>query len=453
MKLRKFSSGSLIKNKNLKYASNKNTSNIQFNSHNSQIYLKLPSKKVSSKISLNKKAITTSNLNFKEKKIKFNYNNINNSHKSLISKSNSDLRFKTDIGIYNNSPNCSMNIFSNKNNKIELNNKNKIRSLSKNFSSRNFDCYAKSFEILKISNEEIFSNKNFKNNKYNNSLKANNEMKLFNLVKNKNSFNSGKRINDNCYLKNKNYNKDKYKNLCGLLSKKNKLKNQITNFSALLDKYLYDSAYINLYQNDKENINTNNNLNNKNNIKKLVNSNHNISTHKNKRNNNNMSLYLDFHYKRTQPKHSSKKKINLPVHPKSKIIKPEKGNITEINKYFGKSKINLTENNIIFDNKLITKIQRQNSTKFLVPLKLKKRDNHKIINDNYLNEINYFSEKSYRKNKSKINKRIKSYTDININENNEYSDDIDYYDGVEMGHFKIVRIIQKNKKKIFEKNE
>ena len=456
MKLKKYSSGLFNKNKNFKYSSNKNISNIQFNSPNTQIYLKLPCKKVSNKISLNKKSITTSNLNFKEKKIKFNYNNINNSHKSLISKSISDLRFKTDIALFNNSPNCSMNIFSNKSNKIEVNNKTKVKSLSKNFSSRNFfDRCGKSFEILKISNEEIYLNKNLKNNKFNDSFKASNKSHLFNLVKNKNSFNSVKKLNDNCYLKKKNYNKNnnKYNNLCGLLTKKNKQKNQISNFSALVDKYLYDSSYINIYQSDKENINTNNNPINKSkkNINKLLNIN--ITTHKNKRNINNRSLYLDFHTKRTQPKHSSKHKINLPLHPNSKIIKHEKGNITDVNQYYSKSKINLTENIIQLDNKFLSKIKRQNSSKFLVPLNLKKKESHKIINDKYISEINYFSEKSYRKNKSKITKKNKSYTDITINENNQNVDSLDSYEGVEMGHFQIVKLIQKNKKKIIEKNK
>ena len=61
-----------------------------------------------------------------------------------------------------------MNIFLNKKNiKLELNKKSlnryKVRSLSKHFSSRNFDGKANSFEYLKLSNEDILSNKNNKN--------------------------------------------------------------------------------------------------------------------------------------------------------------------------------------------------------------------------------------------------------------------------------------------------
>ena len=187
MKLRKYSTSSLIKNK--LNNNNKISSNIWINKKNSHNYLKLPYR-IPSQINLNKRAITSNNLNLKEKTIKFQkMNNFNkNSQKSLISKSNSDLRFKTDIAQINKSPNCSMNIFSNKNNyKNESNkvsvNKKKIKLLFKNFSSRNFEGRAKSFELLKISNENIFSEKKNKNN--NISLKTNNKLKIINFTKSK----------------------------------------------------------------------------------------------------------------------------------------------------------------------------------------------------------------------------------------------------------------------------
>ena len=187
MKLRKYSTGSLIKNK--RNNNNKISNNILLNKKNSYIFLKLPYR-IPSQIDLNKRAITSSNLNLKEKTIRFqkmnNFNN--NSQKSLISKSNSDLRFKTDIDLINKSPNCSMNIFSNKNNyKNKFNkmmaDKNKIKSLFKNFSSRNLGGREKSFELLKISNENIFSEKKNKNN--NISLKTNNKLKIINFTKSK----------------------------------------------------------------------------------------------------------------------------------------------------------------------------------------------------------------------------------------------------------------------------
>ena len=73
-------------------------------------------------------------------------------------------------------------------------------------------------------------------------------------------------------------------NIFGLISKKNMLKKQIIDFSALFDKYFYDSMNINLYQNEKENINFNSNIINKNKYnKQLQISNNNIITNKNKR--------------------------------------------------------------------------------------------------------------------------------------------------------------------------
>ena len=456
MKLRKFPSSLLLNNKNKKISSNKTSNNILYSKKNSQIFLKLPYR-MPSQINLNKRAITSNNLNSKEKIIKYHKTNHNNSLKSLISKSNSDLRYKTDFGIYNNSPNCSMNIFLIKNNsKNEYNkissNKNNIKLLSKNFSCRIFDNRAKSFELLKISNEDIFSEKNFKNKKVNDSLKTN-KFKILNFSKSKNNFNTGIRMKDTTnnkkIIKKKNNNrKIMYNNICGLLSKKNKLKNELTNFSVLLDKYVYDSANINLYLNEKENINLNTNNHNKYNKNLLIGIN-NLNSNKNKRNNNRKIMYLDYQVKLTQPKYSLKKKINLPVHPYSKNIN------TEINQYLSKKNINLTESNILFDNKLISRIKKEDSSKILVPINLKKKNSYKNINNRQLNEINFFSDKSYGKNKSKINKNnnVNLNIETNINEYNEKSNKIKSYEGVEMGHFKIVKLIQENKSKILKNNE
>ena len=98
MKLRKFPSSLLLNNKNKKISSNKTSNNILYSKKNSQIFLKLPYR-MPSQINLNKRAITSNNLNSKEKIIKYHKTNHNNSQKSLISKSNSDLRYKTDFFI------------------------------------------------------------------------------------------------------------------------------------------------------------------------------------------------------------------------------------------------------------------------------------------------------------------------------------------------------------------
>ena len=446
MKLRKFSTGSLIKsqNKNKNNILSKKSGNNLFNKQKSQNPLNLPKKK-NSCIHLNKRAITSSNLNFIENKIKYKHNNKNvnsNSQKSLKSKSNSDLKSKTDIGLNINSPNSSMNIFLNKKNiKLELNKKSlnryKVRSLSKHFSSRNFDGKANSFEYLKLSNEDILSNKNNKNKKFNDSLKSNNKLKLSQFSKNKSNFYSCTRINYKLYNKKNKNNKErkKYNNICGLLSKKNKLKNQIINFSALLDKYLYDSSNIKIYQNEKENININSNNNkNQNHYKcnKLILSNNNNFSNKNKRNINRRGMYQDYQTKLTQPKHSTKKKINLPKHPNSKIINTE---INQINQYFSRKNINLTESNIQLDKRSCSRIKKDdnNTSKILVPINLKKKNSYHNIN----------------------NKNNNIFTEDFLNDyfENEFSKNKQNYEGVEVGHFNIVKLIQENKKRILEQNQ
>ena len=182
MKLRKYSCGSLVKNgtKIKKNKSYKNTNNILLNQPIIKFFLKLPNKK-ESKLYIRKRSITSNNLNLKENKNKYNHNatNLNSMQKSLISKSNSELIYKTECIL---SPNCSMNFFSKKNN--YKNNKTTKRILLKNLSSRNLNVIRKSFEILKTPNEDAFSDKNFKNKKSNDSLNAN-KLKIFNIVKKK----------------------------------------------------------------------------------------------------------------------------------------------------------------------------------------------------------------------------------------------------------------------------
>ena len=451
MKLRKYSCGSLIKNgikikRNISY---KNTNNILLNQPITKFFLKLPNKK-ESKQHLRKRSITSNNLNLKENKNKYNHKVINlnnNSQKSLISKSNSDLRYKSEFIL---SPNCSMNIISKNNNY----NKNKTtkRIFPKNLSSRNLNVRTKSFEILKTPNEDAFSDKNFRNKKFNDSLKANNKLKVFNIVKKKGSYNSLSRINIKACSKNKKNKVQKaMNNIFGLLSKKNKLKKQIINFSALFDKYFYDSMNINLYQSEKENININSNIINNNKYRKhLQISNNNIITCKNMRNIN-KGIYLDFQAKvTTNPKNLSKTRINLPLHPNSKNIKTE---TNQLKRCFSKTNINLTESNIRFDNKLLSRIKKEDLVKGFMPINLRKKNSYKninIINNCGIKDFDFFSNKSLRKSKSKTNNKIYSNKEENLN---YFSNNLNTYEGVEIGHFRIVQLIQANKKNILEKNE
>ncbi len=177
--------------------------------------------------------------------------------------------------------------------------------------------------------------------------------------------------------------------------------------------------------------------------KNIIITNNNMTTNKNIINNNkNKSMYMDYKIKFMHPNHSSKKKAYLPFNPNSKIIYK-----TEANQYYSKNKINLTENNIPFDNKKLTKEKRQLSTRYLMQTKIKNKIDKKNINNSALYELNYFSDKSHIKNKSKIKKNNKINIKLNSYVYKKLDDNNDSYEGVEMGHFKIVRVIQNNKAK------
>ena len=280
-------------------------------------------------------------------------------------------------------------------------------------------------------------------------MKTNNKLKIINFTKSKSNFNSGIRVNEKSYNKHKNKKgKNIYNNIYGLLTNKKKLKNSLANFSVLLDKYLCDSTNLNAFQigkDGKENFNSNNISHNKYN-NKFMNGINILNNNKNKRNNNRKIISHDSQNKLTQTKYSSKKKINMPVHPNSKILN------TEINHYFSKKSINLTESNILFENKIKPRINKKYSSKILVPINLKKKNSYKIINNIHEFDFDFFSGKTYGKSKTKINKNLNEHTETNSNEDIENSHILNFYEGVEMGHFQIVKLIQENKTKILKNN-
>ena len=464
MKLKKFSSGSLTKNKNpnSKNNSNKNSNNILLNKLKYSKNIKFPYQK-SSKICLYKNKNISKNLNSKEHKKTFSINFNNNSQKSLITKSNSEIRFKTDFGINTSSTNFSSNVFSiQKNSRIIttnannfLSNKKKQNEMSKNFSSRNFNRKVKSFELLKISNEDIIPNgKKIKGKKIIYSINTNEKLKAHNLIKNKSNANLISKLKDNLYVQaNENINHifDKNKNnmKCEILSTKNKKRN---NLSLLFDKYIYNSTNCKIFQNEKENLNSNMNSNNNSNnnntnlnkYNKSVIHVNNITTNKINNNIYNKIINFESQIKLPRAKNYFKNKNNLPFHPNSKMIKLI--NQTESNQcHIKKNSTNSSEINIPFDKKKISKIKSKNSSKFFKPINLRKKNSQKIINNKPLYELNFLSDKSHSKNKSKIDIKYDRFTDINFNKN---INDEEVFEGVEMGHFKIVRLIQEDKKKI-----
>ena len=341
MKLKKFSSGSLIKikNPNSKNNSTKNSNNILLSKLKSTKSIKFPYQK-SSKICLYKNKNISKNLNSKEHKKTFSINFNNNSQKSLITKSNSEIRFKTDFGINTSSTNFSSNVFSiqknsriittNTNTNNFLSNKKKQNVMSKNFSSRNFNRKVKSFELLKISNEDIIPNgKKIKGKKIVYSINTNNKLKKHNLIKNKSNANLMSKLKDNLYVKaNENihhiFDKSKNNMKCELLSTKSKKRN---NLSLLFDKYIYNSTNCKIFQNEKENLNSNMNSNNNSNNTNLNKYNksmmyvNNITTNKINNNIYNKITNFESQIKLPRAKNSFKNKNNLPFHPNSKMIR------------------------------------------------------------------------------------------------------------------------------------
>ena len=441
MKSNKLSSSYLIKNNHKLYIKNpckKYSNNILLNNYDSYINLKLHRNKTNSKIQ-NKKEIKTYNLNkTKAHSQLFNCKINNNSQKLLISKSNSELGHKNDFGIYTNTTSSSSNL---KNNK---------KSLSKNFSSRNIHFWGKSFDLLKISNDDIlsgskdkYSNSKNKNKKSIFSLKNINKLKMYKIIKSKSFFNScSRKKNNDSLIRYKNCKlKKNYKELYNILPKRNLLKNQKSNFC----KYILDSTNLYLYQNNKEIIKTNCNSRNKNKKNKniIITNNNIIKTNNNSKNktnknktNKNKSMYIDFNIKNKGLKNSIKKINNLPFHPNYKMI-----NKTEANQYYAKKIINLTENNIPIDKKLV-KNKTQLSTKNLMQNRIKNDIVQKIINNSGIFEINCFSDKTDIKKKGK---RIKNQSKLDKNrKKNDDKDDL--FEGAEMGHFKLVKLIQEIKK-------
>ena len=433
MKSSKLSSSFLIKkrnNPNIKITYKKYSNNIKLNNYDSYINLHMQRNKANNKNQIKKSTKTYTNLikiKPNNKKLSFNINN--NSQKLLISKSNSELGHKNDFGIYTNSTNSSSNL------------KKNIKSLSKNFSSRNINhCGKSSFDLLKISNDDILSyskdkrsnsKKDSKNKKSKFYLKNINKLKMFNLIKNKSFLNSCSRKKNNSLIKYKdNKVKKNYKDLYNILPRKNLLKNQKSNFC----KYLLDSTNLCIFPNNKENIKSNCNSRNKNIIftKSRI-----INNNKTKKNRNN-SMYIDINNKFKRQKNSNKKNNNLPFHPNTnnKVV-----NKTEANHNLPRFISYLTENNIPLDKKF-QKSKAQLSTKNLMQKRIKNIIDSKIINNSYLYELNCFSDKSYIKKKGKINKNNK----INLDKNKKKADIIDEFEGVEMGHFKIVKVIQEVKK-------
>jgi hypothetical protein len=419
----------------MKITCKKYSNNIKLNNYDSYINLQMHRNKANNKNQIKKSTKTYTNLNKikpNNKKLSFNINN--NSQKLLISKSNSELGHKNDFGIYTNSTNSSSNL------------KKNIKSLSKNFSSRNINhCGKSSFDLLKISNDDILSyskdkhsnsKKDNKNKKSKFSLKNINKLKMFNLIKNKSFLNSCSRKKNSSLIKYNDYKaKKKYKDLYNILPKKNLLKNQKSNFC----KYLLDSTNLYIFPNNKENkenIKSNCNSRNKNIIFSKF---HIVNNNKTKKNSN-KSMYIDFNNKFKRQKNSNKKNNNLPFHPNTnnKVV-----NRTEANQNLPKFIAYLTENNIPLDKKLL-KNKAQLSTKNLMQKRIKNILDTKIINNSYLYELNCFSDKSYIKKKGKINKNNK----INIDKKKKKNDIdiIDEFEGVEMGHFRIVKVIQEVKK-------
>ena len=146
--------------------------------------------------------------------------------------------------------------------------------------------------------------------------------------------------------------------------------------------------------------------------------------------------------KYSKEKKLSKKMIKLPFHPKSKVVDPP--NNFEPKKFSirnNKSEINIPYNR----KKTICKITRENSTHNFMNINNKK--NGKINKHNTSREknnsfIDSFINKNFI-NSSNRSSFVKNDLYISSNSNNIKNN---FCEGIELNHFRIVSIIQENKR-------
>lgn len=356
--------------------------------------------------------------------------------------------------------------------RIQINKKN-LYSISK---SKNVNSFSKSqnlsnasFDIKKISERKLSPIEGNKNKKIgiNFTIKSSNKNNKFYLIKKRQNISHDLKTKMSLYIQNqKKYSqKDKVnrENIYSDLIKNNisNINKNIVNVSFSYDKLKNikklknNNTFTNITTNisDKENINIssrkNNITTNNSNLHSNSNNVHYFTTNFNSSTNiteTNNDLYNENKY--TKEKKIIKRKIKLPVHPKSKL-----GEMPERKKILIRD--NKSEVKIPFNKKnKISKVKRDNSyhnfqffnkNKKIEKIKIhntsrEKKNNSSFI-DSYINQnfINSSGPLHYR-NKISISKNNLSISSRENNLNNGFNE------GIEMNHFKIVTIIQENKR-------
>ena len=329
-----------------------------------------------------------------------------------------------------------------------------------------------SVDIKKISKRKISSGRerSSKNKKNIKNLTINNKNKnnKFYLIKKRNNFSHDLKTKISLYIQQQQkYCQREYsnreKNYSFLTKKNNNLGKNTGNITCSYDslKKVKKLKNNNIYSNittknsDKENLNLSSKNNNTTTTYCNTNNIHYYTTNFNNSTNiTETTNELCNENKYSKEKKLSKKKIKLPFHPKSKVADPP--NNLESQKLAIRS--NKSEINIPYNRKnKICKMTRENSTHNLINMKNKK--NGKI------NEHNTSREKSNSFIDSFINKNFinSSYTlqfrnRISVVRNDLYissnTNNIkkDFCEGIEMNHFRIVSIIQENKR-LLSQNE
>lgn len=345
------------------------------------------------------------------------------------------------------------------NQRIEsISNYNKSRSFSK---SQNLNYSNGSFDIKKILERKFSSKKGENKNsikKINLTINNKDKNNKFYLIKKRKYFSHDLKTKINLYIQQqKKYKKRKNSNRDNINSNMNQINKYIGNASFSYDRLKKikkvknnNNTFTNITTNnsDKDNINMSTKKNDKtttycntNNIHYFT-TNFNSSTNITETNND-----LFNNNKGSKEKKMLKKKIKLPFHPKSKISywnrQPDTRKLMIRN---NKSEINIPYNR---KNK-VTKIKKDNSTKnfkliYLNRNKFEKPNMHntsRVSNnfiDSYINK-NYLNSSVHFRNKISISKN-----NLYISSKEKYVDK-EFEEGIEMNHFRIVSIIQENKK-------
>ena len=395
--------------------------------------------KILSKIFLFKKGYSLKNLNMKnkipsssakenstkiikneEKLLKSNSEN-KNILKNYFSKINISKRKNNSFSISNINKKRKNQSLSN--NKLEISSKLNfnIKNMKSFYTTRNIQYVRNTVDLTK-KNKSLFNNRPtlFKPN---NNLKINKSY----IIKTKSTYipKSKIKIDLSLYMKKL----KKQKNIC---SRHRILENKI------FEKNKTYEDIQNILSN-KENINY---INQTNSINNITNSNSNINININEftlKRNNNIKIKL-------------KKKINLPISPNSNH---DDGFFKKIK--FKKCYIRNSRNEVNIPYNKKKKLTRQNSYYNFNLNNLKNKNNKKIINNTTRDDANSFVDMDITKKnnsmyafelnpKTSNNCNSKIFTELNIvSKENNFQYKINDNCGVEMNHFRVVKIIQENK--------